>query len=47
MEQLAEASFDGRRLVGPAAALAEPAINRTLLAIAQAARRRPERTEKQ
>jgi DNA polymerase-3 subunit delta len=47
MDQLAEASLDGRRLVGPAGALAEPAINRTLLAIAQAARRRPERKEKQ
>jgi len=40
MAQLAEASLDARRLIGPAAALADPAINRTLLAVAQAARRR-------
>jgi DNA polymerase-3 subunit delta len=41
MAQLAEAAFDARRLTGPAAALGDPAISRTLLAVAQAARQRP------
>jgi len=40
MAQLSEASLDARRLTGAAAALADPAIGHTLMAVAQMARHR-------
>jgi DNA polymerase-3 subunit delta len=41
MAQLAEAGLQSRQLTGSAAALADPVVSRTLLGIAQAARRPP------
>lgn len=40
MEQLAEAALDARRLSGPLSSLADPVVDRVLLAIARAARRK-------